>query len=65
MRANDTVANFLFMNRAGKKFEEVGFISGVALGEGGKARSGMAVDSADVNQERFTNLPIRSLHHLA
>jgi hypothetical protein len=30
----------------------------VALGEGGKARSGMAVDSADVNQERFTNLPI-------
>ncbi len=47
MRANHRVANFLFVNRAGKKFEEVGFTSGVALGEGGKARSGMGVDSAD------------------
>ena len=23
--ANDTVANFLFMNRAGRRFEEIGF----------------------------------------
>ena len=44
--ANDTVANFLFINRGGKHFEEVGFTSGVAFGEGGKARSGMGVDSA-------------------
>ncbi len=29
--ANDTVANFLFINRGGKHFEEVGFTSGVAL----------------------------------
>src|SRR5205085_216050 len=38
--ANDTVANFLFMNR-GRKFEEVGFTAGIAYGEQGKARSGM------------------------
>ena len=43
--ANDTVANFLFVNRQGRRFEEIGFTSGVGFGEGGKARSGMGVDS--------------------
>ena len=61
--ANDTVANFLFANRGGKKFEEIGFTAGVAYGEGGKARSGMGVDSADLNQDGWMNLFVTNLNH--
>jgi hypothetical protein len=61
--ANDTEANFLFMNRGGKKFEEIGFTAGVAFGEGGKARSGMGVDSADVNNDGWMDLFVTDLNH--
>jgi hypothetical protein len=61
--ANDTVANFLFMNRGGKRFEEVGFTAGVAFGEGGKARSGMGVDSADLDQDGWMDLFVTNLNH--
>jgi hypothetical protein len=44
------VANFLFINRGGRRFEEVGLSAGVAFGKGGNARSGMGVDSADFDQ---------------
>ncbi len=54
--ANDTVANFLFTNRKGKRFEEIGFTAGVAYGEQGRARSGMGVDSADFNQDGWMDL---------
>jgi hypothetical protein len=61
--ANDTVANFLFVNRDGKRFDEIGFTSGVGFGEGGKARSGMGVDSADVNQDGWMDLFVTNLDH--
>ena len=61
--ANDTDANFLFANRRGQKFEEIGFTAGVAFGEGGKARSGMGVDSADVNQDGWMDLFVTDLNH--
>jgi enediyne biosynthesis protein E4 len=61
--ANDTVANFLFMNRGGKRLEEVGFTAGVAFGEGGRARSGMGVDSADLNQDGWMDLFVTNLNH--
>ncbi len=61
--ANDTEANFLFANRAGRRFEEIGFTAGVAYGEGGKARSGMGVDSADVNQDGWMDLFVTNLNH--
>jgi enediyne biosynthesis protein E4 len=61
--ANDTTANFIFANRSGKRFEEIGFTAGVAYGEGGKARSGMGVDSADVDQDGWLDLFVTNLDH--
>ena len=61
--ANDTTANFLFANRQGKKFEEIGFTAGVAYGPGGKARSGMGVDSADFNRDGWMDLFVTNLDH--
>jgi hypothetical protein len=61
--ANDTEANFLFKNNGGRRFEEIGFTAGVAYGEGGKARSGMGVDSADLNQDGFMDLFVTNLNH--
>ena len=61
--ANDTTANFLFVNREGRHFEEVGFTAGVAYGEGGKARSGMGVDSADFDQDGWMDLFVTNLNH--
>jgi hypothetical protein len=61
--ANDTTANFIFANRGGKRFEEIGFTAGVAYGEGGKARSGMGVDSADLDQDGWMDLFVTNLDH--
>jgi len=61
--ANDTTANFIFANRAGKRFEEIGFTAAVAYGEGGKARSGMGVDSADLDQDGWMDLFVTNLDH--
>ncbi|HUJ31060.1 MAG TPA: CRTAC1 family protein [Candidatus Acidoferrum sp.] len=54
--ANDTVANFLFLNRGHGRFDEVGFDAGVAYSEDGRARSGMGVDSADYDQDGWQDL---------
>jgi hypothetical protein len=61
--ANDTEANFLFKNKGGRHFDEIGFTAGVAYGEGGKARSGMGVDSADLNQDGWMDLFVTNLNH--
>ncbi len=49
--ANDTVANFLFVNKRNGKFEEMGLGAGVAYSQDGRERSGMGVDSADFDQD--------------
>jgi hypothetical protein len=54
--ANDTVPNFLFMNRGHGKFEEIGLNSGVAFSQDGRPRSGMGVDSADFDQDGWQDL---------
>ncbi len=59
--ANDTVANFLFMNQEGKRFEENGFAAGVAYSAEGRARSGMGVDSADVNNDGWMDLFVANI----
>jgi hypothetical protein len=61
--SNDTVPNFLFVNRGNGKFEEIGEIAGVAYSTDGLARSGMGVDSADVDQDGFMDLFVANLDH--
>ena len=54
--ANDTVANFLFLNKHNGKFEDIGLESGVAYSLDGRERSGMGVDSADFDQDGWQDL---------
>jgi hypothetical protein len=53
---NDTVSNFLFLNRGKKGFEETGLLAGVGYNTFGRARSGMGVDAADYDQDGFLDL---------
>ncbi|HTS10994.1 MAG TPA: CRTAC1 family protein [Candidatus Limnocylindrales bacterium] len=53
--SNDTVANFLFVNR-GSTFEEDGLLAGVGYSSYGRARSGMGVDAADFDQDGWIDL---------
>jgi hypothetical protein len=61
--ANDTTANFLFMNRGGGKFEEIAALAGVGYSESGRPRSGMGVDSADMNQDGWMDLFVANIDH--
>jgi hypothetical protein len=54
--ANDTVQNFLFLNKKNGKFAEIGLESGVAFSQDGRERSGMGVDSADFDQDGWQDL---------
>jgi hypothetical protein len=58
--ANDTVQNFLFMNRGaavGKtKWEEIALAAEVGYSENGQARSGMGVDACDVDGDGWQDL---------
>jgi hypothetical protein len=49
--ANDTVQNFLFMNRGKGKWEDIGLSAEVAFSVNGTPRSGMGVDAADFNED--------------
>ena len=54
--ANDTVANFLFVNKGNGKFQEMALEAGVAYSQDGRTRSGMGVDSADFDQDGWQDL---------
>jgi hypothetical protein len=54
--ANDTVQNFLYVNRGGGKFEEIALPAEVAFSAAGQARSGMGVDAADVFGSGYQDL---------
>jgi hypothetical protein len=60
-QANDTMENFLFVNRQGKTFEEHGLEYGVAYSQDGKSRSGMGVDSADLNGDGWQDLFVANI----
>ncbi len=54
--ANDTMPNFLFANRGRGKFEEIGLVANVAYSQDGRARSGMGVDAADLDEDGWIDL---------
>ena len=59
--ANDTMENFLWVNRHGKKFEEVGLESGTAFSADGGMRSGMGVDAADFDRDGKEDLIVANI----
>jgi enediyne biosynthesis protein E4 len=59
--SNDTVSNFLFVNRGNGKFDEIATTAGVAYSDAGRARSGMGVDSADFNEDGWMDLFVSNL----
>ena len=58
--ANDTMPNFLFINRDGK-FEESGLAAGVGFSASGKARSGMGVDASDYDGDGWQDLFVANI----
>jgi hypothetical protein len=59
--ANDTVQEFLFINRGPApngnwKWDEAGLEANIAFSESGKARSGMGVDAADLGNRGWQDL---------
>ena len=59
--ANDTMPNFLFINKGGGKFEEVGLAAGVAFSDAGKPRSGMGVDATDYDGDGWQDLFVANI----
>lgn len=56
--ANDTVPNFLFINKGDGVFEEVGVSCGVALDQSGSARGAMGIDWGDFSNDEALALAI-------
>ena len=59
--ANDSVRNFLFHNEGDGTFEEVGLLSGVALGEEGEPLAGMGTDFGDIDNDGLLEIIVTNL----
>lgn len=62
LQSNDTVENFLYMNR-GDHFEDVALVAGVAFSYDGKTRSGMGVDAQDYDDDGRIDLFVANIDH--
>ena len=61
--ANDTVADFLFVNQGNGTFREMGLWAGIAFDDGGKPRSGMGVDATDYDGDGRQDLFVSNIDH--
>jgi len=59
--SNDIVPNYLWVNRGGKKFEEIGVEAGVGYSNEGAPRSGMGVDAGDFDQDGLQDLVVANI----
>jgi len=56
--ANDTVQNFLYMNRGGGRFTESAIAAAIAYDDRGQARAGMGTDSVDWRNDGRVSIKI-------
>jgi len=61
--ANDTMQDYLFLNREGGKWEEAGLFAGVGFSADGQAQSGMGVDAADFDGDGWQVLLVANIDH--
>jgi hypothetical protein len=61
--ANDTQPNKLYRNLRNGKFQEIGVRAGVAFSDDGKARAGMGVDAADLDNTGIPTLAVTNFHN--
>jgi hypothetical protein len=59
--ANDTVQNFLFVNRGDNRWEEMSVPAEVGFSESGQPRSGMGVDAADLGNRGWQDLFVANI----
>jgi hypothetical protein len=60
--ANDTTANYLFRNRGGLTFDEVGVEAGVASNADGAYQAGMGVAAGDLDGDGRTDLCVTNFY---
>ena len=61
--ANDQSAKFLFLNRGGLRFEEIGHVAGVASNASGVYQASMGVASGDVNGDGLPDLAVTNFYN--
>ena len=61
--ANDQSAKFLFLNRGGLRFEEVGHLAGVASNASGFYQASMGVACGDVNGDGLPDLAVTNFYN--
>ncbi len=60
---NDTVRNYLFLNRKDGTFAEMGIASGISYNASGRSRAGMGVDVGDVDHSGRDSVVIGNFDH--
>jgi hypothetical protein len=60
---NDTAPNYLWMNRGGGRWEDVGPAAGIAFSANGRPRSSMGVDAGDYDGDGWQDLAIGNIDH--
>jgi hypothetical protein len=61
--ANDTQPNKLYRNQRNGNFQEVALRAGVAFSDDGKARAGMGVDAADLDNSGIPTLVVTNFYN--
>jgi hypothetical protein len=59
--ANDSMPQFLYMNKGGGQFEENGMLSQIAVDGDGRTYAGMGIDAQDYNNDGLPDLVITNL----